>query len=583
MDNDTLAKTLLELADVLELGGETQFRVRAFRGAARAIEGIGEPIAEKIAQKKLGHVAGIGAGILGRLEELVATGNLKELEAAKAKLPPGLTDLMNVPGIGIKTAQQVWKERGITTIDALEAAAKEGKLADLPRFGKKREEKLIESIAAWRKRASAPKRFPMAEALDLAEALTAKLRAMPGVLACEFAGSLRRRRETVGDLDILVAAADEDAPSIMSSWATMPEVVEILGKGETKTSVVLKSGIQADLRVVPRESFGAALQYFTGSKDHNVAMRTLAVKKGLKVSEYGVFDASGKSLAGESEEEVYEAIGLAWMPPEIRENRGEIDAAREDELPTLVTLGDLRGDLHMHTKETDGLATIEEMALAAKAAGRSYIAVTDHSQSLRIANGMTSERLRAHVKRIREAEQKTGFRILAGVEADILSDGSLDLEGDLDDLDWVVLSVHNKLDMPREQMTARLVRAIESGHGDCIGHVTGRLLGAREGSPLDIEVVLQALARTGMAIELNSSPLRLDVSENGARLARDMGVPVAINSDAHSTRELDYLRYGVGIARRAWLGPEHVLTTRTDKQLSEWRRSRVRARAGARA
>lgn len=570
-----MARALLELADVLELGGETQFRVRAFRGAARAIEGLGEPIAERIREKKLAHVAGIGAGVVRRLEELVATGKLVELDEARAKLPPGLMDLMNLPGVGIKTAQQMWKERGITTIDALEAAAKAGQLADLPRFGKKREEKLVLSIEAWRKRASAPKRWPMAEALDLAEALCARVRALPGVLACEFAGSLRRRRETVGDLDILVAADPENAASIMEAWCSMPEVVELLGKGDTKASVVFKNGLQGDLRVVPRASFGAALQYFTGSKDHNVAMRTLAVRKGLKVSEYGVFDASGKSLAGESEEEVYEAIGLAWMPPEIRENRGEIDAAREAQLPTLVELADLRGDLHMHTKETDGGATIEEMAIAAKAAGRTYIAITDHSQALGVANGMTRDRLRAHVARIREAEAKLGFRILAGVEADILADGALDLADELGELDWVVGSIHSKLDMPREEITKRVVRAIESGRIDCVGHVTGRLLGIREGSAIDLEAVLAALARVGAAIELNSSPLRLDVAENGARMARDMGVPVVISSDAHSTRELGFLRYGIGIARRAWLGPQHVLTTRSAEDVVEWRRARA--------
>jgi DNA polymerase (family 10) len=575
MDNDAMARALLELADVLELGGEAPFRVRAFRGAGRAIEGLGEPIAERIRDKKLGHIAGIGPGVVRRLEELVATGKLAELEAARAKLPPGIMDLMNLPGVGIKTAQQVWKERGITTIDALEAAAKSGQLADLARFGKKREEKLVVSIEAWRKRASAPKRWPMAEALDLADALCARVRAIPGVLACEFAGSLRRRRETVGDLDILVAAAPEHAASIMDAWCAMPEVTERLGKGDTRASVVFKNGLQGDLRVVPPASFGAALQYFTGSKDHNVAMRTLAVRKGLKVSEYGVFDESGKSLAGEREEDVYGAIGLAWMPPELRENRGEIDAARAGALPALVELADLKGDLHMHTKETDGGATIEEMALAAKAAGRSYIAITDHSQALGVANGMTRERLRAHVRRIREAQDKLGFRILAGVEADILADGALDLDGELEGLDWVVGSVHSKLDMPREEITRRVVRAIESGRIDCVGHVTGRLLGLREGSPIDLEAVLSALARAGVAVELNCSPLRLDIAESGARMARDLGVPVAINSDAHSTRELGYLRYGIGIARRAWLGPEHGHTARSADQVTEWRRARA--------
>ena len=575
MDNETIARTFLELADVLELTGEVPFKVRAFRAAARAIEGIGENVAEKVKSDTLQKIPGVGDGMVRRLKELVGTGKLAELDEHKKKLPPGLFDLMNLPGIGIKTAQQVWKERGITDVDALEKAAKEGKLRNLPRFGEKREEKLIASIAAWRKRASAPKRWPMAEALDLAEALCARLRALPGVLQCQFAGSLRRRRETVGDLDILVASDPEYATSIMDAWASMPEVAEILGKGETKTTVVLSNGLQADLRVVPKESFGAALQYFTGSKDHNVAMRTIAVKLGLKVSEYGVFDAKGKSIAGETEEDVYDAIGLAWMAPELRENRGEIDAAKNDGLPKLVELSDLIGDLHMHTTESDGRSTLEQMIEAAETAGRKYIAITDHSESLTVARGMTRDRLRAHVKRIRDLEQKRGkLRVFAGIETDILADGSLDLEGELASLDWVVGSVHSQLGMPREEMTKRVVRAIESGLIDCLGHPTSRMLGHRDGSALDIDEVLKALVRTGVALELNASPLRLDIPENGAHAARELGIPIAINSDAHNTKELGFFRYGIGIARRAWLGAEHVLTTRPAAKLAAWREAR---------
>jgi len=577
VDNDALARAFFELGDVHELLGEVPFKVRAFRAAARAIEGMGEPIAPQIVAGTFAHVPGIGEGVVRRMKELIETGKLKELEEAKKKLPPGLMDLMNIPGMGVKTAQQVWKERKITTIDALEVAAKAGKLRDLPRFGQKREEKLVASIEAWRKRASAPKRWPMAEALDLAEALVAKVRAVPGVLRCEFAGSLRRRRETVGDIDVLVAADAKSAPGIMNAFASMPEVAEVLAHGETKTSVILKNGIQSDLRVVPRASFGAAMQYFTGSKDHNVAMRTLAVKKKLKVSEYGVFDAHEKSIAGETEEGVYEAIGLHWMAPEIRENRGEIEACKAGTLPVLIELEDLVGDLHMHTKETDGHATIEEMARAAHAAGRKYIAITDHSQALAVASGLTPERLREHKKRIREVDEKMRgiIRVLAGIEADILADGTMDLADELGDLDWVVGSVHSKLGMPRAEMTKRVVRAIESGLVDAIGHPFGRLLGVREPSELDLEEVMRALAKTGVAIELNASPLRLDVPENGLRMAREMGVPVVIDSDAHSTRELSFLKYGVGIARRGWLGKEHVLTAKPVNAVREHRAARL--------
>ena len=575
MKNEAIVRTLTELADVMELLGESPFRVRAFRTASRTIEGLSGPVVEKLEKEE--PMRGIGDGVIRRIQELVKTGKLEELEEARKKLPPGLFDLMSLPGVGIKTAQQFWKDRGITTIDELENAAKEGKLRDLPRFSEKKEEKLLASIVQWRKRASAPKRWPMAIGLDLAEAICARMRALPNVEECQFAGSLRRRRDTVGDLDILVAANASSAVAIMDAFTTMGEVSEILAKGETKSSVILEGGIQCDVRVIAKESFGAALQYFTGSKDHNVAMRTIAVKKGLKVSEYGVFDKSGKSLAGETEEGVYEAIGLTYMAPELRENRGEIEASKTESLPVLVELSDLIGDLHMHTTETDGRSSLEEMVEAAQKAGRKYIAITEHSQALSIARGVTPERLKEHVKRIRALDEKLGgkFRVLAGLEADILADGSMDLAEHLEGLDWVVGSVHSKLDMPREQMTKRVVKAIESGLIDVVGHPTGRMLGQREESALDLDDVFAALKRTGTAIELNCSPMRLDISESGARMARDLGVPVVLSSDAHSTRELGFLRYGIGIARRAWLGPEHVLTTRTVRQLADWRHTRA--------
>lgn len=573
--NEAIVKILTELADVMELLGESPFRVRAFRTASRTIEGLSVPVVEKIEKEE--PMRGIGDGVIRRIQELVKTGKLAELEEGRKKLPAGLFDLMSLPGVGIKTAQQFWKDRDITTIDQLEAAAKEGKLRDLPRFSEKKEEKLLASIALWRKRASAPKRWPMAHGLDLAEAICARMRELPNVEECQFAGSLRRRRDTVGDLDILVAAPTSGAHAIMDAFTTMPEVNEILAKGETKSSVILESGIQCDLRVIAKESFGAALQYFTGSKDHNIAMRAIAVKKGLKVSEYGVFDKKEKKLAGKTEEDVYEAIGLSYIPPELRENRGEIEACKSESLPVLVELDDLIGDLHMHTTETDGRASLEDMVEAAIKAGRKYIAITEHSQSLTIARGVNAERLKEHVKRIRALDEKMKgkIRVLAGLEADILPDGSLDLEEHLADLDWVVGSVHNKLDMPREQMTKRVVKAIESGLIDVVGHPTGRMLGQREESQLDLDDVYKAMKKTGVAVELNCSPMRLDISELGARMARDLGIPVVMSSDAHSVRELGFLRYGIGIARRAWLGAEHVLTTKSVKEIADWRSARA--------
>ncbi len=579
MENAAIARALEDLADLQELSGTAPFKVRAFRSVAHTIEGLVQGVDDLMRDGKLEEIPGVGEGVARRIKELLSTGKLAEAEELRARLPPGLIQLLNLPGIGLKTTQQVWKERSISSIDELEAAAREGKLRDLPRFGAKREAKLLLAIEAWRKRAAEPKRRLMAEALLAADPLVLRMRGVQGVLACEFAGSLRRRAETIGDLDLLVAARAEDAVSIMDAFVATPGVVEVLGKGETKTSVVLDGGMQIDLRVVPHDAWGAALQYFTGSKEHNVAMRTLAVKRKLKVSEYGVFDAQGARIAGETEASVYEAIGLRWMPPELRENRGEIEAAAEDRLPRLVELEELRGDLHMHTSETDGKSTLEQMAGAALAAGRAYIAITDHSQALAFVGGMSRERLRAQRQQIRELEERMGgsIRIFAGLEADILADGTLDLEEHLGELEWVMGSVHQQLDMPREQMTRRVVRAIESGKMDCLAHPTGRLLGQRGASAIDMEAVLSSLERAGVAIELNGSPTRLDADEHLVCMARDAGVLVVVNSDAHSVRELSSLRYGIGIARRGWLSPEHVLNTRSADQIQEWRAARRRA------
>lgn len=580
MDNLAVAQALTDLADLHELGGTLPFKVRAFRTAARAIEGYGGSVADLAKKGSLSEVRGVGDGVARRIMELFETGKIGEAEALRAKLPPGLLELMNLPGIGLKTAQQVWKERGITSIDELEKAAKDKRLRDLPRFGEKKEEKLIASIAAWRKRAAAPKRRPLADAMKAAEAIIKKMKFVKGVVSIDYAGSLRRRAETVGDLDILVAAMPEDAPGIMDAFVALPGVAEILGKGDTKSSVQLveaAGGMQADLRVIKPESWGAAMQYFTGSKDHNVAMRTIAVKKKLKVSEYGVFDESGKSIAGADEAGVYAAIGLAWMPPELRENRGEIELAAQgaSKLPNLVTLEDVQGDMHMHTTETDGKSSLDEMAAAAKTMGRSYIAITDHSETLTFVRGMSAERLKEQKKKIRDVEDRQGIRMFAGIEADILADGRVDLEHHISELEWVVGSVHQHLKMTKDEMTKRVVKAIESGNIDCLGHPTGRQLGLREPSELDMEAVIAACARTGVAIELNATPLRLDANEHALRMAREAGVPVVLNSDAHSVHELEHLRYGIGIARRAWLTKELVLNTRDAKDVAEWRRARL--------
>lgn len=437
MDNVGISRALEELADLDELMGAEPFKVRAFRVAARAIEGLSESAAELSRSGKLEGVKGVGEGVARRVRELLDKGSMAEVDELRAKLPAGLLELMALPGMGLKTTQQVWRERGITSIDTLEAAARAGQLRSLPRFGEKKEQKLIAAIDAYRRRSTAPRRRPLADALTAGEALCEHMRQVPGVVACELAGSLRRRAETIGDLDVLVGAEEADAPAIMAAFVAAPGVVEVLGRGDTKTSVVLDGGMQADLRVVPPGSWGAALQYFTGSKEHNVAMRTLAVKQKLKVSEYGVFDAQGTQIAGADEASVYEAVGLRWMPPELRENRGEVEAAQGGLLPRLLEVTDLRGDLHMHTTETDGKATLAQMAEAARAAGRSYVAITDHSETLMFVRGMSPERLRAQRRHIREVEERHGgaIRIFAGVEADILPDGSLDVEDVLGELE----------------------------------------------------------------------------------------------------------------------------------------------------
>ncbi len=562
MDNAAIARALYDLADVMELGKEAAFKVRAFRGAARAIEDLTDSAEDLLARGELTRVRGIGAGVARRVAELCERGDLAELEERRAKLPPGLAQLVRVSGVGLKTAEVVWRELSVGTVDELEAACRRGAVRALPRFGAKKEQKLLDAIAAYRARAAAPARWTQRQARDAADRIIAHMREVPGVQRIEVAGSLRRGAETVGDVDVLVAGPSSAAPEIMSRFASLPEVAEVLVKGDTKTSVVLREGLQADLRLILPECWGAALQYFTGSKEHNVAMRSLAVRQKLKVSEYGVFDERGERIAGADEEGVYASIGLAWMPPELRENRGEIEAAAARKLPALLELGHLKGDLHMHTTETDGKSSLEEMVLAARAAGREYVAITDHSQALAIANGMGAERLREQGRRIAAINEEGGPRVLRGIEVDILADGALDLGPEvLRELDWVMASVHSHFDLPREEQTRRIVRALESGVVDCLGHPTGRMLGRREGYAIDLEAVLLAAKRVGAAVELNASPNRLDLDEHALAAARQLGVTVMVDSDAHHVRQLDFLRHGVTIARRAWLGPEHVGNT----------------------
>ncbi|MDQ7820106.1 MAG: DNA polymerase/3'-5' exonuclease PolX [Armatimonadota bacterium] len=569
MKNREIAAMFNDIADMLEIKGESPFRITAYRRAARALEGLTEDVAAIAARGELEEIPGIGKGIAEKIREYLETGTCKYYEELKAQLPPGLTTLMSVPEVGPKTALLLYQKLGITTIDQLEQAAREGRIRTLPRMGAKTEENILKGIALLRR---TKERLPIGQVLPHAQDLLEALRATPGVDQISLAGSLRRMKETIGDIDILVTSARPDP--VMEVFTTFPRVRQVLARGPTRSSVILDVGIQADVRVVEPECFGAALQYFTGSKDHNVKLRERAVRRGLKINEYGVFRTPGdQRIAGRTEEEVYAAVGLPWIPPEIREDQGEIELAERGALPRLVELADIRGDLQMHTRWSDGADTLEEMARAARALGYEYIAVTDHSQSLKFVGGVPVDELRAHARVARQVSDKVGIAVLMGTECDILPDGRLDYPDDvLRELDVVVCSVHSRLKMGRQEMTERIIRALENPHTDILGHPTGRLLGQRDPYEVDMEAILDAARRTGTAVEINASPERLDLNDTHAKMARERGVMLVISTDAHNRYQLRYMQFGIGIARRAWLQKEHVLNTRPLAELRDWLR-----------
>jgi DNA polymerase (family 10) len=561
MNNAEIATTFYELADLLELGGAPAFRVRAFRTAARSIENLAEPCAERLRDGTLTDVPGIGEGCARRVGELLATGRLAELDELRAKTPRGLSEIMHVEGMGPKSAELVWERLHVRTIEELEAAARAGRLRGLPRFGEKKEQKVLRAISAYRR---AHARWKVSQAHPHADTLVAELRALPHVERVEPCGTLRRRRDTVGDIDILVAATPAHAAAIGQAFASLPEVREVIARGDTKVSVVLRAGIHADLRIVEPASWGAALHYFTGSRDHNIAVRRLAQRRGLKLNEYGIWDEEGRRVGGADEREVFRAVGLAYIEPELRENRGELEAAAEGRLPRLVRLDEIRGDLHMHTKATDGKSSLEEMVRAAAAIGYEYLAITDHSRALAMARGLDPARLAEQGRAIEALNEELGGRprVLRGIEVDILPDGTLNLPLEvLRALDWVVASVHSKLDLPGAEQTRRIVRALETGVVDCLGHPTGRLIGEREPYAVDLEEVCRAARRTGAAVEINAFPDRLDLCDTHARLAKELGVPVAISTDSHATTHLHSMRFGVDQARRGWLERGDVANT----------------------
>jgi DNA polymerase (family X) len=579
VENIAIARVFAEIADLLEVKSENPFRVRAYRNAASAIADSGERIAD-LPIEQLRAIAGIGKDLAGKIRELVESGRMIFHEELLAEFPPGLLEVLKLQGVGPKTVALLHQSLHIQSIDELEQAAKGGGLRGLRGLGAKKEQLILKAIDEWRQFAG---RHLTGEAHDVAQALVAYLRETAPGATFDVVGSLRRGTDTCGDIDVLACGAQ---PALMERFIAYPNVERVLGRGETKSSVRLFKALQADLRLVPAESRGAAQQYFTGSKLHNIELRDRALRRGWKLNEYGLFRAADEErLAGDTEEGIYAALGLAWIPPELRENRGEIQAAEEGRLPRLVELADLRGDLHMHTVATDGRDDIETMARTAQASGLSYVAITDHSQALAMANGLDEARALEHAARVREASARfEGFTLLAGIECDIRPDGTLDLDDAcLAQLDVVVASVHTAFNQSGDELTARVVRAMECPFVDIIGHPTGRMLLRREAYPINVERVIEAAARTGVALEINSQIYRRDLNDSYARLARDHGVKLVISSDAHSTRELGTLRWGVTTARRAWLEAEDVLNSRpVDELRALLRRNRRSGETGKR-
>jgi DNA polymerase (family 10) len=568
MDNADVARTLTEMADVLELTGGNAFKVRAYRQAAQVVELLPHPVGELSAQGKLTELPGIGTRIAEHIAELCARGEFREHERLKGKVPPGVLEILSVEGVGPKTASAAWKRLGVTDLDGLEAACRDQRLSKLPRLGEARCRAIADAISRRRARQG---RTPLHRALAHAERILTEVRKLAGVTAAEAAGSLRRRRDTVADIDLLVATSA--AERVMRALPGIGDVAATVAEGPTKATLRLRDGMQVDVRVVPPESFGAALHYFTGSKSHNIALRTRAARLGLKLNEYGVFDADGRRVGGAREEDVFRAVGLPFIPPELREGAGEIEAAESGKLPRLVEETDILGDLHVHSRtSSDGRATLEELAEEARRLGRRYLAITDHSRSRPL--GLTAADLPAYVTKIRETGHALRGRphLVAGVELDILADGALDLPPDaLAALDWVVASVHARFNLPAAAMTKRLVSAIQSGAVDAIGHPSGRQLGVRDAYELDLERVLTAARNAGVALEVNAMPERMDLTDKACRLAKEAGVKVVICSDAHNASQLENLRYGVWVARRGWLEAGDVLNTRAWSEVHKFR------------
>jgi DNA polymerase (family 10) len=556
MQNRKVAQILYEVADLLELEG-VEFKPRAYRRAAQAVESCPIPIEDLVREDRVTELPGVGKSIAEKIEEIVKTGKLRYHEELKKKLPIDLHVLTQVEGVGPKIAKLLYEHLGVRNLDDLERAAREHRIRTVPGLGPKVEEKILRGLAEARK---TEKRVLLGIALPLAEDIRDKLRESGLFKAVEIAGSLRRGKETIGDIDILgISARPEEASDF---FVGLPDVEEVLAKGPKKTSVRLGDGLQVDLRIVPGESFGAALQYFTGSQAHNIRLRERAISLGLKLNEYGVFKGEER-IAGRTEVEVYHAVGLAWIPPELREDRGEIQAAEEGKLPTLVEPGEIRGDLHVHTDWSDGKGSLEEMAEAAKELGYEYIAIVDHFRFAQAIPGLDANELLRQVEAIRELNGKLGgFRLLCGVEANILPDGSIDVPRDvLCELDVVVAAVHTQMRMPKREMTKRLLAAIENEDVDIIAHPSGRLIGERSAYEVDWEEIFRQAAKYGTILEVNANPQRLDLCAEHIREAVETGVLLALGTDAHHPDHLGFMRYGVLTARRGWVEAKDLINT----------------------
>jgi DNA polymerase (family 10) len=566
MDNKAIAGILYETADLLEIDGQDSFRIRSYRNAAQSIEALPQQIAELMPEpKKVLEIPGIGKGMLLNLQEMFKEGRLTLHAELLNKYRPSMLDLLKIQGLGPKTIALIWSAYQVCDVEGVEKLAREGKIQILPRMGEKQEQKLLKAIEDYRRIAG---RFLLDTAEREAEKIAEHLHNFPGVEKVTPAGSLRRGRETVGDLDVLVTGKacidDGQREKCIDHIIKLPGLMEIIARGENKVSFRLRGGMQVDVRFLSPDSFGAALQYFTGSKAHNVALRQRALKMGYTLSEYSLARLDNeKAVAGKTEEEIYAKLKLDYIPPELRENQGEIDAAEQHALPALISQADLQGDVHMHTVETDGRNTIEEMAEAAKARGYKYMAITDHSKNLAFANGLDDKRAVEHIKRIRAAGEKTeGIKIFAGVEVDILADGTLDLSDSvLEQMDVIIASVHSHFNQSAAEMTERLLKTIENPNTSLLGHPTGRLLLRRDAYQFDMDSVLKAAAKNKVAMELNSYPDRLDLCDRHLRLAKQHGVQIVINTDSHHTSHLDKIRFGVLQARRAWLTKDDVLNT----------------------